>query len=498
MTEHLYDDDDGVVDDPAVEVATGSRFDEPKLAESQLAEHTPRLSQRRVAMLALAAAGLVGGGIAYSATRAKATGAPRTVERRESRAYEAPAHLRNLGMSAEAPAPRPTEPCNGTVGDDGVCYPPDDQLPKAVLTAAAQPLPADPCPGCTPAQAIALEQARMKAAGDPDGRGKAYMGQHAANTGSSSGGARGRRDEESQGDATLAPIGISIGTAKTAQESTTVGATSGSVGLGMPMMPLTPPGGMQLPPGLKDAIEAAQGGQGDPDKTKEDFAAKSLQLDSENVPRELGECELTAGDVIHVANLTAINTDVPARATITASVTETVYCGADRQHVAIPAGARFTASANSRVAYGDDRIQVCMDQLRFPPSVDMPNGSIVATDCWAAADVSGMIGWTGEVDNDWPQLLGGIALSTLFSLGTSASAGNQEGWAPTVGQRAAAQAGGQLNAAGQRVTQRELQRKPTIVREALQSGAVIVTRNQPLRPWVGRKMHVKARPRWRR
>lgn len=503
MSEHLWDEEED--DEAKPETTEPSRFDSPKLLESQLADPNLRRVDRRKLVVAGGLVGLVllGAGGVYASQRRGGAIVHATQRKEAPRSAQVADYMRALEHD-QPQNPSPAEPCAG-VFEDGVCYPPDDKLDKSVLTATAQPATADdgdPCPGCTPAQAIALEEARMKAAGDPEGLGQQYVGAGKPTyaTNPKTGKTELVRGAEDEGDdytrLDLAPIVMRTPNHRppaAPQLSTAPDA------LQMPMMMTPPGGGVQVPAGIREALEAARNdGAGDPDRAKEDFAAKAPPLDSGGGLRELGECELTAGDVIHVSNLTAINTDVPARATITAVVTETVYCGASRQYVAIPAGARFTASANSRVAYGDDKIQVCMDQLRLPPSAAAPNGSVLATDCWAAAAIDGMIGWAGEVDNHWPQLLGGIALSTLFSLGTSASAGNQEGWAPTVGQRAAAQAGGQLNAAGQRVTQRELQRKPTIMRKALQAGAVIVTRNQQMTPHIGLAMQIKKPLRSRR
>jgi len=133
-----------------------------------------------------------------------------------------------------------------------------------------------------------------------------------------------------------------------------------------------------------------------------------------------------------------------------------------------------------------------MEQLRRPPSAGKPNGSVLPVKCWAAADITGMVGWAGEVDNHWDKLIAGVALSTFLSLGTTSVAGNQEGFAPTIAQRAASNAGTQMNQAGQKIVQRDLQRKPTITRAMLQSGTVVVTENKPMQPWKARKAKRRA------
>jgi type IV secretory pathway VirB10-like protein len=225
----------------------------------------------------------------------------------------------------------------------------------------------------------------------------------------------------------------------------------------------------------------------DPDGIKEAFAARKNTLDAMAVARDLAECEVRAGDPISASNLTALNTDVPAHSSIQVMTTQPLYCGADRQYVAAPPGSTFTASANARVSYGDGRIQVCMDQLHRPPSKEHPRGDILPVACWAAAEIDGTPGWAAEVDNHWPQLIAGVALSTIMSLGTTAAAGNQQGFAPTLAQGAARQAGTQLNMAGTRIVQRDLARKPTLTREMLRAAKVIVTQNQAMEPWYPRR-----------
>lgn len=222
-----------------------------------------------------------------------------------------------------------------------------------------------------------------------------------------------------------------------------------------------------------------------PDDVKEAFAARTAALDSNSVERALGECEVTAGDAIAVGNVDAINTDIPARAAVLVEVVQDVYCGANHEHIAIPAGSKFTASANARVSYGDARIQLCMDQLKRPPSRGFPTGSLVPiTGCWAAAEIDGTTGWAAEVDNHWDTIVGAATLSAVLSLSSGAAAGNQTGFAPTLAQNAAANVGQQINQAGNRIVMRELGVKPTLTREMLQTARVKVTTNQPLSPWV--------------
>jgi type IV secretory pathway VirB10-like protein len=439
-----------------------------------LDEPLDRVNRTRVLAAAGVAVALVVGGVAWARAAAKSSDSvtEREVIRRDNKRAAVPEVFKNLGSAPETP-------------QQGDAYDAIDPKDPAFTTPVTTLPPeqtddSDPCPGnYTPAQCAKMEQARMAAEGDPDGRSKKYMGgnsSYAANTGGKRTG-----DYEDEG---LAPLGY-FGTTR---HQTPVSVARQDAPEEMAPMVTMPGQGMALPPNLRQALEKAAEGQGpsDPDDAKEAFAARPGVLDSMDDERELAECELTAGTPIHVANISEVNTDVPGKSSGTAEVTQTVYCGSDKQYVAIPQGSTFTFSANPRVSYGDEQIQVCMEQLKRPPSRGYPRGSLISMHCWGGASSKGSMGWAGEVDNHWDKLVAGVMLSTVLSLGTGAAAGNQEGFAPTIAQRAAANAGQQFNQAGQRIVQRDLARKPTIIRQMQQAGTVIVTENKPMKPWKAR------------
>ena len=488
MIDDIFDDEDEAAENAAElseDEARNKRYEEEaaqKLTRGGgLDDDMPRLAKGKiVGTVAAAIVLLCGGGLAWAKTRAKDQVSEREVIRRDLKPAPVPEVFKKLGQS---------EPDDVYAAVD----PKDPAFTTPITALPPEPVKHDEdyiiehCPAeYTPAECVALEAAKMKAEGDPQGRGPKYMGSsYAANAGKK-GSHVVNADWEDEG---LAPMTYYPGANAARQPSLTAVAPPADVPMSLPAQ-----GGLQLPPNLRQALEhaAQQQGAQDGDDVKEAFAARPGVLDAEDDERELAECELTAGTVIHVANLTAINTDIPGKSSVTAQVTQTIYCGSDNQHVAIPQGSTFTASANARVAYGDNRIQLCMEQLRRPPSRAKPNGSILTTKCWGAADITGMLGWDGDVDNHWPEVIAAVTLSAVLSMGTSATAGNQEGFAPTIAQRAANQAGTQLNQAGQRIVQRDLARKPTITRNMLQSGTVIVTENKPIAPWRARKAKGRA------
>lgn len=270
-------------------------------------------------------------------------------------------------------------------------------------------------------------------------------------------------------------------------------------GLGNPTGPSLPnqqPGVVQPVVGggqlqqLAEAVTRAQAasGQGeDDDDRKEAFAARGGIETLSGDEDDLAECDLSAGRPVPGNVLVATNSDIPAKNTVTITVAQTIYCGADRQHVALPQGSKFVGSVDSRVVYGQERTQLCMHQLERPPSAGHPTGSRQQLGCMVVASITGETGMIADVDNHWGQLISGALLSTVLSLGTSASMGNQQGFAPTLAQNAAHSAGANISQVGQRIVQRDLQRKPTLKTEQLEGVMVIFSSNLELEPWTPRR-----------
>lgn len=254
-----------------------------------------------------------------------------------------------------------------------------------------------------------------------------------------------------------------------------------------PSLPLGPaPVGLPQVPGSEQLGKIAgmlAASQGDDDDRKESFMARAgietLGPDED----DMSECDMSAGTPVFGNLLVATNSDVPSGNTVTLMVTKTVYCGADHEHVALPQGSKFVGEVNSRATYGQDRQQICMKQLERPPSSDHPRGSRKALGCFVVADVQGAPGIEADVDNHWGAVIGGSLLSAVLAMGASSSMGNQEGFAATTAQNAARGAGNSINQSGQRIVQRELQRKPTLTTPILEGVTVMFTSNLQLDPW---------------
>jgi type IV secretion system protein VirB10 len=79
-----------------------------------------------------------------------------------------------------------------------------------------------------------------------------------------------------------------------------------------------------------------------------------------------------------------------------------------------------------------------------------------------AGDAMGATGVPGAVNNHWGRVLAGAGITALLAIGTRVPAGNQQGFAPTIGQEVAGNAEGSLATSGQQIVQRELSVSPTI------------------------------------
>ncbi len=93
-------------------------------------------------------------------------------------------------------------------------------------------------------------------------------------------------------------------------------------------------------------------------------------------------------------------------------VTEPVYDTVTGKHLLIPQGARLLGKYDSFVAFGQERALVVWQRLIFP------NGSSIVIENLPATDKAGYAGQEDEVDFHTWRLIKGIALSTLFSVGT--------------------------------------------------------------------------------
>jgi type IV secretion system protein VirB10 len=141
--------------------------------------------------------------------------------------------------------------------------------------------------------------------------------------------------------------------------------------------------------------------------------------------------------------------------------------------------ARLIANYDSMVAWGQERVLVCWTRLIFP------DGSSIYLQCMPAADLRGAAGLADEVDHHWARLIQGVAVASLLAATTQSVAGNTQGFNPSLPQTWARSAAGEMNAAGQQITRRNITIQPTITVRPGFSVNVIVTKDLILPPRQG-------------
>ena len=218
----------------------------------------------------------------------------------------------------------------------------------------------------------------------------------------------------------------------------------------------------------------AQGGQGE----KRQFAAGSRADDYLTNPLRapISPWEVKAGTIIPAALITAINSDLPGE--VIAQVTEPVYDHATGRTVLIPQGSRLIGQYDSQVAYGQSRALVAWNR------VIMPNGRSINIGSMSGGDLAGASGLHDRTDGHIWQLAKGVALSTLFSVGAASA---QDAGARSSGglviNSATSGVSNEAQQVGQRITERDLNRQPTIRVRAGWPLRVIVNKDMILAPY---------------
>lgn len=182
--------------------------------------------------------------------------------------------------------------------------------------------------------------------------------------------------------------------------------------------------------------------------------------------------EVKAGTVIPAALITGLNSDLPG--TILAQVTEPVFDSVTGRHLLIPQGARLIGDYESAVAFGQSRAFVVWRRLL------LPDGSSLMLDDLPAADTTGAAGLKDRVDLHEGKLIKGIALATVLGVGAELTLSDAE----TDLERAVRESiQGNVNQAGQKIVDRQLNVKPTIRIRPGWPLRVIVTHDLVLVPY---------------
>ena len=183
--------------------------------------------------------------------------------------------------------------------------------------------------------------------------------------------------------------------------------------------------------------------------------------------------ELKAGAIIPAALVTAINSDLPGD--VIGQVTANVYDSVSGRYLLVPQGTRMIGKYNSEVLNGQNRVLIAWQRLIFP------NGFSIVLEAMPGTDAAGVSGMADQVDYHASQLANATLWSTLVALaGNFAGKVNRDQQelaitANTVTQQSARVA--------QRIIDRELNIKPTILIRAGMPLNVLVNRDLPLAPY---------------
>lgn len=190
----------------------------------------------------------------------------------------------------------------------------------------------------------------------------------------------------------------------------------------------------------------------------------------------LSPWEVKAGTVIPAALLTAINSDLPGE--IIAQVTEPIYDHATGRTVLIPQGSRLIGQYDSQIAYGQERALVAWNRIV------MPDGRSINIGAMEGADLTGASGLKDKVDGHFWQLARGILLSTVFTVGAaSAQDASARSSGDLVINSTASGVSTETQQVGQQITQRDLNRQPTITVRAGWPIRVLVGKDMILSPY---------------
>lgn len=183
---------------------------------------------------------------------------------------------------------------------------------------------------------------------------------------------------------------------------------------------------------------------------------------------------LAAGSVIAGSLITGLNSDLPGF--VTAQVTENIYDSATGRTLLLPQGSRLIGSYDSVIAFGQSRALLVWQRII------LPDGSSIRIDNAPATDASGYAGLSDKVDYHTWRLIKGIALSTLFGVGTELTFGGNESDLVRALRESAQQNASQ---AGQQLVTKNLAIQPTIKVRPGWPLRIIVHKDLVLRRWAG-------------
>jgi type IV secretory pathway VirB10-like protein len=211
---------------------------------------------------------------------------------------------------------------------------------------------------------------------------------------------------------------------------------------------------------------------------KEQFASArdtGGDLNSGRLVAPLSPNSLLAGSVIAASLITGLNSDLPGM--VTAQVTQNVFDTVTGSILLVPQGARVIGRYDSVVAFGQRRALVIWQRLI------LPDGSSLQLDNMPATDTAGYAGLADKVDFHTWTLLKGVTAATMLGVGSELSISGESDLVQAIRESA------QSNTAraGDQITQRNLDLRPTITIRPGAPVRVLVTRDLILAPWPGKE-----------
>ena len=192
----------------------------------------------------------------------------------------------------------------------------------------------------------------------------------------------------------------------------------------------------------------------------------------------ISQYEIKAGSIFPGVLITGINSDLPGQ--ITAQVSENVYDTISGRFLLVPQGSRLIGEYDSKISYAQERLLVIWTRII------MPNGNSIGLEGMPGIDLSGYAGVGGDVNNHYGKLVAGVVLGSVIGAGAQVAAGGQG--SPNVpasfSQLFVAGAAGNINQAGQQITQKNLNLQPTVEVSPGQKINVFLTKDMILKPYL--------------
>ncbi len=191
----------------------------------------------------------------------------------------------------------------------------------------------------------------------------------------------------------------------------------------------------------------------------------------------LSPYEVKAGAILPGVLITGINSDLPGQ--ITAQARENVYDTVSGRYLLIPMGSRYIGEYDSKISYGQERILVVWTR------VIMPNGNSISLENMPGIDLSGYAGVSGSINDHYAKLITGVVLGSILGATAQIAVGGQgtANTPPSFGQLATAGAASNMNQAGQRITEKNLNLQPTIEVSPGAKINIFVTKDMILKPY---------------